>query len=159
MESTDLPYNIKDSIMIKWNDGSLVCISFHVRTGWGPFGVRMTYFHCFTYAWLSHWSSIHPSMPMQNSQKHAYFLNSIVNISPMYSLCTKYNSYVPSTVLEYQGMDLFTSRSSTFQKILCTNLVCSLPSWPKWNLHQLTTSANDLSRAPSWLIWYLLCSC
>ena len=138
---------------------SLLSISCHARIGWGPFGLRGTYFHCLMYLCFSHWSSLHPSAPMQNSQKHAYFLILIENISPTSLLHTECNSLVPYIVLQYQVMDLLTPPSSTFQKNLCTDLICALPSLPKWNLRQLTTSTNDLIRSSSWLIWYLLSVC
>lgn len=43
-----------------------VCISYRIGIGWGPFGLRGTYFHCFMYMCFSHWSSTHPSSPIQS---------------------------------------------------------------------------------------------
>ena len=50
-------HSLKTSEIQSWSSeimASLLCISCHVRIGWGPFGVRETYFHFFTYAFLSH---------------------------------------------------------------------------------------------------------
>ena len=107
---------------------SLACISCHNGIRWGPFGLRGTHFHHFMYPCFPHWSSLHTSTPMQNSQKYAYFLVSIANISPVYFLYIEFNSLVPYIALQYQGMDLFTYPSSTFQKNLCTDFICLLPA-------------------------------
>ena len=144
--------------MIKWHDGLLVV---HLLPRWNwerSLRSNRGIFPLFTYASLSHLSSPCPYALMQSSQKHAYFLVSIENISPMYLLCIECNSCVPSIIVRYQGMDLFTSLSSNFKNNLCTYFIFSLPSWPKWNLHELTTSFDDLSWYASWLIWYLLSS-
>ena len=83
------------------------------------------------YPCFSHWSSIHPFVLTQNSQKHAHFLISITNISPMSLFHIESNALDPSIVLQYQGTCLFTSSSSMFLKNIHNDLICSLPSWPK----------------------------
>ena len=73
---------------------SPMCFSSHAKIGWILFGVRGTYFHCFMYQCFSHWLSLHPSVLMQTSPKHAYFLL-VKPTQPIKTACWLQPPYTP----------------------------------------------------------------